>query len=110
MNKLIIGYGNDYSQYFEGFKPSAASGGSKETVATKTKGSLEPDEKSLSDSFLAKKKELDELKNRAIERDQELRDLETMLAQKGDERNTEIEILKTDLGPERQSWMTPEDE
>lgn len=110
MNTLNIGYANDYYQYFEGFKPSAASEGPKETTTIKAKGSLNPDEKSLSDVFLAKKKELEELKHRAMERDQELHDLESTLAQKGDERNTEFEMLKADLGPERQSWMTPEDE
>lgn len=95
-------------RYFEGFKPPVTSEGPKETAAFKMKGSLGPDENSLSDMFLAKKKELDELKNRAIKSNQELRDLESTLAQKGEERNAEIEMLKTDLGPERQAWMMAE--
>ena len=56
--------------------------------------------------MLAKKKELDELKSRSIEKNQELRDLESTLAQRGEERKAEIEMLKNDLGHERQAWMT----
>lgn len=44
-----------------------------------------------------------------MEKSQELRDLESTLNQKGEKRKAEIEMLKTDLGHERQAWMTPED-
>ncbi|CAD6590217.1 MAG: hypothetical protein ASARMPRED_004680 [Alectoria sarmentosa] len=97
-------------RYFEGFKPSAASEGPIETAVIKAKGHQESEKKSISDAFLAKKKELDGLKNRALEKDQELRDLESTLAQKGEERKAEIEMLRTDLGHERQAWMTAENE
>lgn len=60
------------------------------------------------DGLLAKKKELEKLKNRALEKNQELRDLETALAQKEKQRNAEIEELRKELGTGRHSWMTAE--
>lgn len=62
--------------------------------------------KNIPDALLSKQKELDTLKKRAMERDEELRALESTLAQKGEERKIEIETLKNDLGHERQAWMT----
>lgn len=41
-----------------------------------------------------------------MEKNQELLALESTLVEKSGERNAEIEILKKDLGPERQAWMT----
>ena len=62
------------------------------------------------DAFLAKRKKLDELKNRALAKDEELRALESTLAQKNEVREAEIGLLKRDLGPEREVWMGTEDE
>ena len=59
----------------------------------------------MSDAFLAKKKELEELKNRIKEQNQELRALESTLDQKSQDRKAEIEMLKKDLGQEREVWM-----
>lgn len=58
------------------------------------------------DALLSKQKELDTLRRRAMEKDEELRALENTLAQKGEERKIEFETLKEDLGRERQAWMT----
>lgn len=63
-----------------------------------------------SDAVLSKQKELDILKKRAMEKDKELRTLESTLTQKGEERKIELENLKEDLGHERQAWMTTEGE
>ena len=70
---------------------------------------LKSEENSLTEVLLAKKKELDKLKSRVMEKDQELHDLESTLTKKGEERKAEIESLKNDLGRERQAWMTPGD-
>ena len=74
-------------------------------TAIELKDPLGSDENTISDAFLAKKKKLEELKNRMMEQNQELRALESTLIQKGEERKAEIEILKKDLGQERQAWM-----
>ena len=100
-----FGHVNHDHQYFEGFKPSTASEGPTETAVVKAKGQQKSEKNFISDAFLAKKKELDKLKNRVVENNQELRDLESTLAQKA-----EIEMLRTDLGHERQAWMTAENE
>lgn len=96
-------------RYFEGFKPSADSPDPKEVTTVELKSPLGSDESTISDAFLAKQKKLEELKTRAMEKDLELRALESTLAQKGEERKADIEMLKNDLGNERQTWMTPED-
>ena len=70
------------------------------------KGLLGSDENNSQDALLAKQKELDVLKKRAMERDKELRALESTLAQRGEERKAEIECLTKDLGHERRAWMT----
>ena len=72
------------------------------------KGGQKLEENTISNALLAKQKELDELKNRAVEKDQELRALESILVEKSEERQAEIEILRKDLGNERQAWMTTE--
>ena len=101
-----FGHAHDCHQYFEGFKHSAASGDRKEIPAIELKVPLGSDQNTSSYAFLAKRKEMEELKNRAMKKDQELRALESTLAQKNDERKAEIESLKKDLGHERQAWMT----
>lgn len=58
-----------------------------------------------SDALLSKQKELEMLKKRAMQKEEDLRALESTLTQKGEERKTEIETLKKDLGHERQTWM-----
>lgn len=62
------------------------------------------------DKLLSKQKELDMLKKRAMEKDEELRALDSTLAQKGEERKSEIETLKQDLGHDRQAWITTGDQ
>lgn len=79
-------------------------------AAVELKRPLGSDEKSVSDAMLAKRKELDELKNRAMEKEKELRALENTLARKGEERKAEIETLEKDLGHERQAWMSTANE
>ncbi len=79
-------------------------------AAVELKDPLEADKEAIPDAFLAKQKKLDELKFRAMEKDQELRALESTLAQRSEEREAEIEVLKNDLGHERQAWMTTHDE
>ena len=59
-------------------------------------------EVSVSDTLLAKE-EVERLKNRALEKDLELRNLEKSLTQKAKLRNTEIEKLRKNLGTERGS-------
>lgn len=66
------------------------------------------DENTISNALLAKQKELNDLKDRAMEKDRELRVLENILVEKSEERNADIESLKRDLGDERQAWMTTE--
>lgn len=97
---------NHHCQYFEGFK-SPATENLKEMAAVESKGPLGSDENTISDASLAKQKELDELKTRAMEKDQELRALESTLAQGSEERKAEIEILKKGLG---QAWMNTDSE
>lgn len=106
---LTFGHANHYRQYFEGFKPSADSPDPKEVTTVELNSPLGSDESTISDALLAKQKKLEELKTRAMEKDLELRALESTLAQKGEERKADIEMLKNDLGNERQAWMTPED-
>lgn len=93
-----------YHQYFEGFKSPVAGGDPNGMATVDLKDPPRSDEK-ISDAFLAKQKELDELRNRAVEKDLELRTLESTLARKGEERDADIEVLKRDLGHERQAWM-----
>ena len=73
------------------------------------KGGQRPEEDTISNALLAKQKELNKLKDRAMEKDQELRALENMLVEKSEERKAEIEVLRRDLGDDRQAWMTTED-
>lgn len=72
------------------------------------KGGQRTDENTISNALLAKQKELNDLKDRAMEKDRELRVLENILVEKSEERNADIESLKRDLGDERQAWMTTE--
>ena len=76
--------------------------------ASEVEGLPESRKTFVPDGLLAKKKELEKLKNRALEKNQELRDLETALAQKEKQRNAEIEESRKELGTGRQSWMTAE--
>ncbi|KAF6236785.1 hypothetical protein HO173_005076 [Letharia columbiana] len=95
-------------RYFEGFKASGASENPQEVPTSEVEGPPESAKTFVPDGLLAKKKELEKLKNRALEKNQELRDLETALAQKEKQRNAEIEELRKELGTGRQSWMTAE--
>lgn len=72
------------------------------------KGGQRTDENTISNALLAKQKELNDLKDHAMEKDRELRVLENILVEKSEERNADIESLKRDLGDERQAWMTTE--
>lgn len=72
------------------------------------KGGQRTDENTISNALLAKQKELNDLKDRAMDKDRELRVLENILVEKSEERNADIESLKGDLGDERQAWMTAE--
>ena len=99
-------YPNHYHQYFEGFRPSAASEDPENLVNVESKAAQGLDKNVISNALLAKQKELDELKNRAMEKDQELRALDSTLIEKSEERKAEIQGLKKDLGSERQAWMT----
>ena len=82
----------------------------KEVAAVESKSLAASHSNNTPDAFLSKQKELDMLKKRAMEKDEEMSALESTLNQRGEERKTEIEILKKDLGHERQAWMTTEKE